>query len=184
MTDPDIQLANTALDLVADSYLVEHPDLDGSLDFDLQDLCAILGFVERSAVAVNEVRKQVKAAIAKQIGSGGTVRFGGTIYRSSPSVKYVVDDGPAMMEWLGEEVADAFNPQNVRLGVLKHIAARRGYVIKSITDTFGHYETNQDSLTVVPVDKARVWEQKLSAEGGRNYPKPKPISELTGGEAA
>lgn len=175
--DEDLHHASTAIDLVYEAYLVESPDLDGSLEFSLENLCLLLGFVERVGEAQRAVKKQLQAAIARELGEGATYRLGNTIYRAAPSSRFVVDNGAAMMDWLGDDVREAFNPNYVKVGVLKALAVERGHDAQTIVDSFGHYEQNTDALSVVPIDKARQWEKRLP-DGARSYPKGGALGDL------
>jgi hypothetical protein len=157
--------------LIADKIWPEHPSFPESLEnatpLELAEARSRLAQIGQIA---SELRKLVDQQLAEEL-ANGSLRYGDSIirpaYRGRPKV---VDEG-AFWDAVVAAVDQSLTPDallsalfpasSVRLGALTKLAAQLEVDPDTLKQTLIDYEPPTAALDVIPISKARVWEQKL-----------------------
>ena len=178
---------STALQIVEDIYLSQAQDeaaynVDGYLISDeaptpdLDALCAFRNYVDDVGRAARLAKKIIEERISEELGEGGSYRYGDQFIRASGSPKYKVTAPDELVAFAGDDFPKLVNVVNsVKIGALKSLLKERGHD-EDFIDTFGEYVEDDKPLSVMPIDKAPKWAQKLEP-GARSFPKGKTLEE-------
>lgn len=182
MSDPDREerawAASSALELVSTSYLVADPDITEDVaDFPLPFALDVLSYLEALQSVTRKVRKQLEVRIAQQlygvkyyrhhdsivkVGGSGTWRVKDEAVNDGTLAAFIGEDWPQIvnlkasgavtktrLESLAKQRADTDDPE-----WLEEVA-------RLVRSTLFTYETNDDAISVMPLDKAPKSAQKL-----------------------
>ncbi len=143
--------------------VVDFDELEGWTVIDsaegIDDLWVMEGAAESLVNASKQVLAQVRQRMGADIDELGPVRLGNKLYRSGPKMDRTVIEGQGMplMEWLGEDLKNAINPNAVLVTAVRAIATKREQDPKVVEQTFYLYQRAEDDafvLTRIPEDKA------------------------------
>lgn len=167
------------LELVKDQAKVvrsgEHMPVEADWPADREALWLTIGEAETLVAAARQVLEAVKAQLAGTLEANESVRFGDTIYKTSPDRKDRVIDPAGLIEFLGDDwhhVVPVTSSTRLKVGGFRAVAERRGLDFETVRDTFIDTEWGDPKLAAVPVDKAPKYAAKLrhgeSTFGRRN----------------
>lgn len=162
--------------LVATTYRSIDPieTAQGELDesgLPLEGLCDLRERLDQIAAAARTVRSVVDDRIAQELGENGEVRFGNKLYRARAQQKWKLKYVDQFCAWAGDELHNLVNvPNAVRITSIRQLAKKKQEDESVVLDTFGIWESDGAKLSVLPIDKAPAYAQRMD-HGSRNFKK-------------
>jgi len=130
-------------ELILDVADVEEFDWDGELTVidsaeSIDDLWQMEGAADALIRAATSVRNQIRELMRQDVAEFGPIKLGDTLYRSKRDSKRQIIDGMGdkLLEWLGDDLRFAVNPNTVRITSVRAIAEERGIDAEVIEDSF------------------------------------------------
>ena len=124
----------------------------------IDDLWVMEGAAESLVNASKQVLAQVRQHMSADIQELGSIRLGNMLYRSKEKWDRTVieDQGMPLMEWLGDDLKHAVNPDNVLISAVRAIATKRDQDPKVVEETFYLFKQDGDTLVLmrIPEDRA------------------------------
>ncbi len=150
--------------------VVDFDELEGWTVIDsaegIDDLWVMEGAAESLVNASKQVLAQVRQRMGADVDELGPVRLGDMLYRSGEKFDRTIIEGQGMplMEWLGDDLKDAINPNSVLISAVRAIATKREQDPKVVEQTFYLYKRAEDGafvLTRIPEDRAPKYFAKM-----------------------
>jgi hypothetical protein len=157
------------LDLIRDQAKVlrsgEETPVEADWPADREALWLVLGEAETLAKAAGRVLAAARAQLADTLEANESVRFGDTIYKTSPDRKERIIDPAGLIDWLGDDwhhIVPVTSSTRLKVGGFRAIAEKRGLDFATVRDTFIDVEYGPNRLVAIPIAKAPKYAQKLS----------------------
>lgn len=123
--------------------------------------------VERLYAAVRTIREYINNRFAAHLGRD-SLRQGEEVFRVGSYPNRKPQDVDALWDFLGPDARKVIATERVRITALRAVAEQRGLDPEVVEDTFLETTWSEPRLQVVPITKARNWEQRLqSGERGQ-----------------
>ncbi len=134
----------------------------------IDDLWVMEATAERLVAAAREVLTEVRRRMSVDIEELGSVRLGDKLYQSKIKYERAIIDGQdkPLLEWLGEDLKDAVNADDVKITAVRAIAKRRNQTPKVIEETFYVYEKQGDELVLTRIPEFRAPKYFAAMEHG------------------
>ena len=149
---------------------VEEFDWDDITVLDTAESIDDLWTMEATAEALQRATRAVLARVRElmigDVAEFGTVMLGDTLYRAAPDSQRKIVPGmeDALLEWLGDDLRYAVNPNYVRITSVRAIAEDRGHPAGAIEDTFFEVLEEDDApmkLVKMPRTRAPKYAQEM-----------------------
>lgn len=159
-------------DLILEVAEVDEFDWSGELTVldsaeSIDDLWTMEAQAEALTRATREVLNRIRELMIGDVAEFGTVMLGDTLYRAAPDSKRNIVEGQqdALLDWLGDDLRYAVNPNAIRITSVRAIAEQRELPVEAVEDTFYEVLEEEDApmkLVKLPRTRAPKYAQGMT----------------------